>query len=63
MEVIGLTGNIGSGKSTVGKILATLGAVVIDCDVVSRQLVAPGQPCLREIINLFGQEYLLTDGT
>lgn len=62
MEVIGLTGNIGSGKSTVGKILAGFGAVVIDCDVVSRQLVAPGMPCLRKIIDQWGEAYLLPDG-
>lgn len=62
MEVIGLTGNIGSGKSTVGKILADFGAVVIDCDVVSRQLVAPDMPCLQQIICQWGDAYLLPDG-
>ncbi len=63
MEIIGLTGNIGSGKSTVGKILKGFGAVVIDCDVISRQLVASGQPCLQQIIDHWGDVYLLPDGS
>lgn len=63
MEVIGLTGNIGSGKSTVGRMLAELGAVVIDCDVVSRQLTALGMPCLQQIVQQWGEAYLLPDGS
>lgn len=63
MYIIGLTGGIGSGKSTVGAMLAELGAVVIDTDQVAREVVAPGQAALTEIVNYFGDEVLLPDGT
>lgn len=52
--IIGLTGNIGSGKSTVSRRLARLGAEVIDTDVVSRDVVAPGTEGLKRIIAEFG---------
>ena len=55
MLVIGLTGGIGSGKSTVADLFAQLGVPVIDTDKISRQLVQPGQPALSEIINTFGE--------
>ena len=63
MKVIGLTGNIGSGKSTVGRMLKDFGAAVIDCDAVSRQLTTPGAPCLQQIIGRWGRGYLLPDGS
>lgn len=62
MKVIGLTGNIGSGKTTVGNLLESFGAVKIDCDVVSRQVVLPGEPCLAQIVTAFGKEYLTAAG-
>ena len=62
MKIIGLTGNIASGKTTVGNILASLGATIVDCDGVSRQLVLPGEPCLEQIKEVFGSEYITADG-
>jgi dephospho-CoA kinase len=62
MLIIGLTGGIGSGKSTVAGHFETLGVPVIDADVITRQLVEPGQPALQEIIEHFGTTILLTDG-
>lgn len=63
MIVIGLTGNIGSGKSTVSRKLKALGAVVIDADQVARDVVEPGTPALREIVRTFGESILNDDGT
>ena len=61
--IIGLTGDAGSGKSTVSKILAGLGAQVIDADDIARELTAPGTPLLRKIAQSFGPAYLNTDGS
>lgn len=63
MLVIGLTGNIGSGKSTVSRTLRELGAAVLDTDQVARDVVAPGTPALREIKETFGPKALKPDGT
>ncbi|HBV95896.1 MAG: dephospho-CoA kinase [Peptococcaceae bacterium BICA1-7] len=52
--IIGLTGNIGSGKSTVSRRLAQLGAEIIDTDALAREVVAPGTPGLERIIREFG---------
>lgn len=52
--IIGLTGNIGSGKSTVARQLKKLGARVIDTDVIARNIVKPGKPALKEIVETFG---------
>lgn len=60
--VIGLTGGIGSGKSTVAELFAKLGANIIDTDRISHQLTAAGEPTLTDIAALFGQQYLLPDG-
>lgn len=54
MITIGLTGNIGSGKSTVAHRLESLGAKIIDADQVARKVVLPGSPGLREIADVFG---------
>lgn len=63
MKVIGLTGGIASGKSTVTKYLRELGAIIIDADIVAREIVEKGQPALDEIVNYFGKEVLNVDGT
>lgn len=62
MLIIGLTGGIGSGKSTVARYFAELGVPIVDADVVARELVAPGSPALREIRAEFGDEVLRADG-
>lgn len=63
MKVIGLTGDAGSGKSTVARILAGLGATVVDADQVVRKLTAPGSPVLEQIVHAFGKTVLNPDGT
>lgn len=63
MLLIGLTGGIGSGKSTVAQRFAQLGIPVIDADVVARQLVEPGQPALQTIAEQFGSRMLNADGS
>jgi dephospho-CoA kinase len=60
---VGLTGGIGSGKSEVSRRLAAQGAVVIDADAIAREVVAPGTPGLAEVIEAFGPEVLLPDGS
>ena len=62
MLVIGLTGGIGSGKSTVGELLVALGAALIDADKISREVVAPGAPALAAVVERFGDGVLLADG-
>lgn len=59
---VGLTGGIGSGKSTVAELFARRGVPVIDTDVIARRLVAPGQPALAEIARDFGKELLDANG-
>ena len=54
--VIGLTGNIGTGKSTVMGILAELGAIGIDADKVAHEVVAPGEPAYAQVLAEFGPE-------
>ncbi|PSL35225.1 dephospho-CoA kinase [Planomicrobium soli] len=61
--IIGLTGSIASGKSTVSKMLTDLGYPVVDADLVARQVVEPGKETLAEIRNLFGSKVILPDGT
>ncbi|WP_029133314.1 dephospho-CoA kinase [Sedimenticola selenatireducens] len=63
MFIVGLTGGIGCGKSAVTDCFATLGVPIIDADVVARAVVEPGQPALREIVEQFGTDALLPDGT
>lgn len=60
---IGLTGGIGSGKSTVSKLFHDLGAPVIDADVIAHQIVEPGQPALKQLAATFGSEFLNADGS
>lgn len=59
---VGLSGGIGSGKSTVARRLAELGAVIIDADQVAREVVEPGMPALAEIRERFGPSVLTEDG-
>ena len=61
--LIGLTGNIGSGKSLAASYFQELGAYIIDADLISRQLVVPHQPAWEEIVDKFGNEYLNPDKT
>lgn len=60
--VVGITGGIGSGKSAVTKQLESLGIVIVDADVVAREVVEPGQPALAEIVKYFGDHIVSYDG-
>ena len=60
---IGLTGGIGSGKSTVSALLAERGAVVVDADRIAREVVAPGTPGLARVVEEFGDGVLAGDGS
>jgi dephospho-CoA kinase len=62
MVRVGLTGGIGAGKSTVSRMLAELGAAVVDGDRIARDLVVPGEPALAEIVARFGPGVLQADG-
>jgi dephospho-CoA kinase len=61
--LIGLTGQIGSGKTTVRRILEELGATVLDADEVTRDVMRPGQPAFAAVHGEFGREVLAEDGT
>lgn len=63
MKVIGLTGGIGTGKSTVSAYLAEKGCRIIDADRISHQMTKKGSPCLTEIEEAFGKEVFLQDGS
>ncbi|MGW0180174.1 dephospho-CoA kinase [Nocardia sp. NPDC003345] len=60
---IGLTGGMGAGKSTVARALAELGAVIIDSDLIAREVVAVGTPGLARLVAAFGDEILAADGS
>jgi dephospho-CoA kinase len=60
---IGLTGGIGSGKSTVSALLAQRGAVVVDADRIAREVLAPGTPGLAQVADAFGPAVLAPDGS
>src|SRR5690606_38492063 len=61
--LVALTGGIASGKSTVARRLAQLGAVVVDADVIAREVVEPGSPALARIAAEFGPEVIAADGS
>ena len=61
MKIIGLTGGIGSGKSTVASFLAELGAYVLDADKIGHEVLFPGQLAWKEVIQEFGNEILKPD--
>ncbi len=63
MLVVGLTGNIGSGKSTVARLLEVRGVPVIDADKLAREAVAPGTPALAAIFERFGSRVRAQDGS
>ena len=63
MILVGLTGGIGSGKSTVSALLAERGAVIIDADAITREVQLPGSPVVKELADRFGAEILAADGS
>ena len=60
--VIGITGGIGSGKTTVANLFSSLGVPVIDADELARQVVTPGQPAYEEIVQFFGPTVVSESG-
>jgi dephospho-CoA kinase len=62
-RVIGLTGGIGSGKSTVSQFLADLGAVIIDADKIGHEVYLPDTVCWQELVKMFGNRILTADNT
>jgi dephospho-CoA kinase len=63
MLLIGLTGNIASGKSTVARLLSERGATIIDADVLARRVVEPGMPAFDEIVRRWGTVVVAPDGS
>ena len=63
MILVGLTGGIGSGKSTVSSLLEGRGAIIIDADAIVREVQLPGSPVLAELASKFGPEVLAADGS
>ncbi len=63
MFLVGLTGGIASGKSTVSRLLGCHGAAVVDADVIAREVVEPGAPALAAIVERFGNGVLRSDGS
>lgn len=63
MYLVGLTGGIGSGKSTVAARFASLGCDVVDADQIAREIVEPGQPALHDLVRRFGRTILQADGS
>jgi dephospho-CoA kinase len=63
MRLIGVTGGIATGKSTVGRMLAAHGATVIDADELAREAVRPGEPTLDAVAARFGRDVILPDGS
>ncbi len=60
---VGLTGGIGSGKTTVAELFASHGAGLVDTDEISRRLTAPAQPAIAEIVRRFGPRFMAADGS
>jgi dephospho-CoA kinase len=63
MYIVGLTGGIGSGKSTAAKFFNELGITIVDADIIARQVVEPGQPSLQKITEHFGSTILQSNGS
>jgi len=60
---IALTGGIGTGKTSVASIFKSLGVPIIDSDIISKEIMLPGKPCFKDIINEFGEEILTNKET
>ena len=60
--IVGLTGGIGCGKTTITELFSALGVQHVDADIVAREVVMPGTPCLQAITQYFGEGILLTSG-
>ena len=60
--ILGITGNIASGKSTIAGAFAKLGSAMVDADLLAREVVAPGSPVLQQLVVRFGAEVLLDNG-
>jgi dephospho-CoA kinase len=63
LPIIGLTGGVGSGKSTIARILESKGAVVVDADAIGRQMLQPGRKALQEVRSRFGDQVIAADGS
>jgi dephospho-CoA kinase len=63
LRVLGLTGGVGMGKSTAATLLSERGVIIVDTDILARQLVEPGQPALEEIRHAFGADVIAPDGS
>jgi dephospho-CoA kinase len=63
MLIVGLTGGLATGKTTVARLFQDSGAIVLDADVLARQVVQPGKPAWRDIISEFGREIVRPDRT
>lgn len=63
MKIIGLTGGIGTGKSTVSNFLRKQNFAIVDADLISREVVEPGRPLLKELEDAFGREIINEDGS
>jgi dephospho-CoA kinase len=61
-RVIGLTGGMGSGKSTISQVLAELGAVIIDADKIGHEVYQPNTPTWKELVDTFGRQIVAPDG-
>ncbi|MDM5285732.1 dephospho-CoA kinase [Peribacillus frigoritolerans] len=61
-QIIGITGGIASGKSTVSLYLQELGFTIVDADLASRAVVEPGEEAYHQVVKVFGEDILLTDG-
>ncbi len=62
-QVVGLTGGIATGKSTVSKLLSKHNIPVVDADILARLVVEPGTRCYRQVVSYFGSDVLLPDGS
>lgn len=63
MKLVGLTGGIGSGKSTVGQLFQELGAALIDADVIAKEILKPGSDAWHDLVKEFGQQILNPDSS
>ena len=62
-RIVAVSGGIGSGKSSVTRVFASLGAVIVDADMIAREILEPGEPALDEVAAAFGHDLIRADGT